>query len=312
MQFPSLKSSFSAIDRFLMAPGDLRMLNVIRPLFGIFLTINLLELWPDRHLFFGAGGFLPDEILGTYAADSWTIGTFVPRSEFGVTCYFLVHFAALATLILGIFPRCSALVVFVLFTGTMNSNLLIFDGEDIMLKLFAFFLIFAPGPKELRKAGLPGQPGATPYPVWPLRLFQFQMCLMFFACAIQKMKGEFWADGTAMYYVFRLYDYYRVPFPEFVTENLMMLKLMSWGVILFELAIPILIWFREIRLPCLILVIAFHLTIEFTMFLLVFHWIMITGWLCFAKWDDGVRIVRWLRRSDSTASEYPLAQPGVS
>lgn len=295
-----------------MAPGDLRILNVIRPLFGIFLTINLLELWPDRHLFFGSGGFLPDDIVETYTSQSWSIKSFLPRSEAGVTCYFLVHFAAIATLILGIFPRCSALAVFVLFSGLMNSNLLIFDGEDTMFRLFAFFFIFAPGPKELRNAGLPGQPGANPYPVWPLRLFQFQVCLMFIACALQKMKGEFWADGTAMYYIFRLYDFYRLPAPDLFTENLMMLKLMTWGVIVFELAAPILIWFKETRIPTLILLICFHLAIELTMNLLMFHWIMITGWLCFATWDDGARILNWFRRRDTPASDCPVAQPGVS
>jgi hypothetical protein len=295
-----------------MAPGDLRILNVIRPLVGILLTINLLGLWPDRYLFFGADGYLPDDIVEMYTTQSWSIKSFVPRSELGINTYFLVHFAALATLILGIYPRCSALVVFILFSGFVNSNTLIFDGEDTMFRLFAFFLIFAPGPKQLRDAGLPGQPGANPYPVWPLRLFQFQMGLMFFACALQKMRGDFWADGTAVYYVFRLYDFYRIPAPALFTENMMIIKLMTWGVIVFELAAPILIWFKETRVPVLLLLIGFHLGVELTMNLFLFHWLMITGWLCFATWDDGVRILSWFRRKDSAASEYPVPQAGVS
>ena len=312
MQFPSLKSGFTAIDRFLMAPGDLRILNVIRVLFGIFLAINLLEMWPDRHLFFGSQGYLPDDILGYFSAPTWRLSSFVPRSELGVTSYFLIHFAALAALILGIYPRCAALVVFVMFSGLVNSNLMIFDGEDTMFRLFAFFMIFVPGPQAIRKAGLPGQPGATPYPVWPLRLFQFQMCLMFFACGLQKMKGEFWADGTAMYYVFRLYDFYRLHVPAFVTENMLILKVMTWGVIVFELAVPILIWFRETRIPCLVLVICFHIAVELTMNLLMFHWIMITGWLCFATWNDGVRLLSLFRRTESSVLDSPVPQPDVS
>lgn len=295
-----------------MAPGDLRILNVIRPLFGIFLTVNLLVLWPDRHLFFGAGGYFPDDILKFYTSNSWTLGTFVPRSELGVTSYYLVLFCALTALILGLFPRCAALIVFVMFSGLTNANPAIFDAEDTMFRLFAFYLIFAPGPKQLREAGLPGQPGATPYPMWPLRLFQFQMCLMFFACAVQKMRGEVWADGTAMYYVFRLYDFYRFPVPEFITENLMILKVLSWSVIALELTVPFLIWFKETRVPMLVLVICFHLATELTMNLMMFHWIMITGWLCFARWDDGVRLLSLFRRNDVTPTEYAIPQPGVS
>ena len=126
------------------------------------------------------------------------------------------------------------------------------------------------------------------------------------------MKGETWADGTAMYYVFRLHDFYKFPLPELITENLMVLKLMTWGVLIFEIMAPILIWFRETRRYTLALLIVFHLGIEITMNLMMFHWVMIAGWLTFATYEDFSLLFGWFRkpRSSTSQDQHPLAQPG--
>jgi len=307
MKSPSLKSCCSAIDRFLLAPGDLRILNVIRPMFGLFLAINLLFLWPDRHLFFGAEGLIPDDIYGEFSNTSWKISTFVPRNVWGVNAYFLALFASLGSLIVGFSPRMSALLVFVLLSGLYNSNTLIFDGEDTMFRLLAFFLIFAPGPLELKQSGLPGEQGSTPYPIWPLRLFQVQMCAMMLACVWQKLRGDVWIDGTAMYYVFRLYDYQRLALPEFFTENLSILKVMTWSVVLLELSAPILIWFKKTRIPTILVLMVFHLMTDLTMNLMMFHWIMITGWMSFVSYHDfSALFSMFSKRDQSEHVEAPL------
>jgi hypothetical protein len=307
MQFLNLKSCSSAIDRFLLAPGDLRILNVVRPMFGIFLAINLLFLWPDRQLFFGAEGLFPDEIYDKFSSASWRMTTFVPRTAWGVDAYFLSLFFFIGSLICGWYPRCSALCVFMLLSGLYNSNTLIFDGEDTVFRLFAFYLIFAPGPQQIKEAGLPGQANSTPYPIWPLRLFQVQMTALMLACVWQKLRGESWLDGTAMYYVFRLHDFQKFPLPEFITENLLILKVMTWSVILFEISAPILIWFKRTQLPAIIALLAFHLMTDLTMNLMMFHWIMITGWMSFVIYDDfsALRGLFW-RQSDAERNEAPL------
>ncbi|MDC0273269.1 HTTM domain-containing protein [Planctomycetaceae bacterium] len=259
---------------------------MIRPLFGMFLAINLLFLWPDRHLFFGAEGLIPDDIYEQLSSSSWKISTFVPRTVWGVDAYFLTLFACLGSLMIGWYPRCSALCVFVLLSGLYNSNTLIFDGEDTVFRLFAFFLIFAPGPDEIKQAGLPGKTDSTPYPIWPLRLFQVQMTAMMLACVWQKLRGEAWLDGTAMYYVTRLDDFQRLPLPELITENLLILKMMTWSVLLLELIAPVLLWFRKTRRATILVLLTFHLTTDLTMNLMMFHWIMMTGWMSFVTYDD--------------------------
>ena len=53
-----------------------------------------------------------------------------------------------------------------------------------------------------------------------------------------------------------------------------------------ELAVPILIWFRETRHSCLLVLLLFHLGNEWTMNLFLFHWVMLCGWLAFLTADD--------------------------
>ncbi|HUG18126.1 MAG TPA: HTTM domain-containing protein [Planctomycetaceae bacterium] len=311
MHTPTLKACTSAIDRFFMSPGDLRILNLIRPLFGTLLLINLLMLWPDRHMFYGPGSTISQEYYESLTRNSWSMFHLLPWSSVSVDLYLGVLIGSLLLLICGIWSRLAALVVFVLLTGLYNGNSMIFDGEDTVFRLFAFFMIFVPGPKSVREtASEQRAETGSAWPVWPLRMFQLQMCLMYYCCALQKMKGEPWTDGTALYYVFRLYDFYRVPMPDFMTENLFFIKLLSWSVIAIELSVPFLIWFKETRLPTLVFVLVFHVILDLSLNLFLFHWIMIAGWLSFASVDD-LRLLRWSYWkkpvSDSTAAQTQYA-----
>ncbi|HSG72161.1 MAG TPA: HTTM domain-containing protein, partial [Planctomycetaceae bacterium] len=191
MHTPTLKACTSAIDRFFMSPGDLRILNLIRPLFGMLLLINLLVLWPDRHMFYGPGSTISQEYYESLTRNIWSMFHLLPWSSVSVDLYLGVLIGSLLLLICGIWSRLAALVVFVLLTGLYNGNSMIFDGEDTVFRLFAFFMIFVPGPKSVRATApeMRSEPGSA-WPVWPLRMFQLQMCLMYYCCALQKMKGE--------------------------------------------------------------------------------------------------------------------------
>ena len=309
MKAPTLKVCSSAIDRFFMSPGDLRILNVIRPLFGALLLVNLFVLWQDRHMFYGPGSTASLEFYESLTQDGrWSIFHILPWSATSVDVYFMALMGLLVLLICGVWSRLAAFGVFVLWTGLQNGNSMIFDGEDTMFRMFAFFMIFVPGPKALREAGpVDDSASSNSWPVWPLRMFQLQMCLMYYCCAMQKMRGENWTDGTALYYVFRLYDFYRVPMPEFMTENMAIIKLLSWTVVAFELTVPFLIWFKETRVPTLVTVILFHVILDLSLNLFLFHWIMIAGWLSFASVDDFKLL--WPGRWKKPISSSPDSQP---
>jgi hypothetical protein len=62
----------------------------------------------------------------------------------------------------------------------------------------------------------------TPHlrPAWGLRLLQIQMAIIFLAAGLEKVGDEAWLNGTAMYYVARLDDYFgRFPTPAWLFDN---------------------------------------------------------------------------------------------
>jgi hypothetical protein len=48
-------------------------------------------------------------------------------------------------------------------------------------------------------------------PIWPLRLAQYQIGLMYFAAALWKLFDPAWRDGTALHYVLSFNNFQRVP-----------------------------------------------------------------------------------------------------
>ena len=119
------------------------------------------------------------------------------------------------------------------------------------------------------------------------------MAALLFSSGLVKLGGDAWLGGTALYYVSRLDDFFgRFFVPAWVFDTPLVVALLTWSVLAIELLVPLLIWFRETRRPCLLAVLIFHLANEWTMNLFLFHWLMLCGWMSFLTPDD----FSWLSR----------------
>jgi hypothetical protein len=193
--------------------------------------------------------------------------------------------------------RIQAVCVLVWLTSFHNRNIAIVDGEDTLFRLFAFYLALCPSgwawslDARRRKSDEP-----PPIP-WALRLFQLQICVIYLSSAIEKTSGHDWTSGTALYYVARLDDTFgKLPIPAFPFETLWMIKAMTWSVLALEWALPVFLWVKRTRRLAVVVAIAFHLAIDSTMNLFLFHWLMILGLLSFLDYDELAAPFRRLRR----------------
>src|SRR6185436_18943267 len=203
-------------------------------------------------------------------------------------------------LLVGFASRFSAVSVFVWLVSFQNRNQMILDGEDDILRLISFFLIFMPlaevwsvdawlrGPEE--KLGSDTKPkhayqsASSP---WAVRMLQYVMVSMMLATGLWKLAGEPWRDGTALYYVARIDDLFgRFPVPHYLFDTPWTVRAMTWSVLYVELVIPFLIWIPKARRFSLLVLLAFHLSNEWTMHLFLFHWILLCGWMSFLKRED--------------------------
>jgi hypothetical protein len=207
-------------------------------------------------------------------------------------------------LLVGLLSRVNAACVLVWLLSFHNRNVQILDGEDFVFRLIAIFLVLMPCGAAwsidawivfgLRRWWTGAAP-TTSYlrPAWGLRLLQIQMAVIFFSAGLYKLGTEAWFDGTAIYYVARLDDYFgKFPVPTWLFDTPWTVWLMTWGVVLGELLVPVFVWFRETRRLALLVAVLFHLSNEWTMHLFLFHWIMLVGWISFLQPGD----FAWLRR----------------
>lgn len=294
----------SAADRwhsFFHAPCDARVCALVRITFAALVLINFAVLYPDLDHWFTAGGVLPAEASReTISIHHWSLLWHLPDTPPVIHACFWIAIANTALLGLGLLPRLNALAVFLWLVSFQVRNSQITDGEDDVFKMIAFCLIWMPSghcwsldallrPRWRRTAETPSSI-TDPYaatPGWGLRLLQLEMAFVLLSAGLSKLDGERWLDGTALYYVARLDDYFgRLPIPAWLFDLPWVVALLTWSVVAVELAVPILIWFRETRRACLIVLLIFHLGNEWTMNLFLFHWIMLCGWLAFLSADD--------------------------
>lgn len=286
-----------AVDDFWMQPHDLRTLDVLRRCYGVLLILDISLLWSGRRVFYGVGSYLPAGFAKQVVdPDCWSLFSFAPDLPIVIDAAFLLLAASAVALILGVYPRLAAGIGFFLLVAIDHANVLLMDSEDAVFRLFAFFLIFVPPWDQLRSHVPRRQPTdeTLVFPAWPLRLFQLQVCLIYLCTGLQKSNGPEWLDGTALYYTFRLDDFSRFALPGPLMESSAWIKCLTWAVLLFELTVPWLIWWRRTRWWCLVGALLFHIGTDYSMNLHLFHWIMIVGLLSFVRYEELLVVGRWL------------------
>jgi hypothetical protein len=282
-----------AWNRFFFEPVDLRICAAIRIAFAALLLVNFSLLGPDLFNWFGSAGLIrelpPEEHL---APGSWSVLLWLPQSDAFLAAAYAVALLQAALLLVGLGTRLQALGCFVWLVSFQVRNPMIWDGEDTVFRLLAALLIFMPcGARWSLDAWLARrvwqQAPATTSPAWALKLLQLQMAIIFFDAFFMKLQGAAWQNGTAVYYVARLEEFFpRFPLPHAMFDSLWSIKWLTWGTLVLELTVPLLIWFRETRRFALLLALAFHLSCDYSMHLFLFHWIMLTGWLAFVRPED--------------------------
>lgn len=296
----SLASAWREYHAFLFESIDPRRTAFFRIAFSVLMLLMVLPWLPFVADYFSDAGRFPlTASRQCYDEDTLTVFQFLPNTPpVASTCYALL-LAHILFLGVGFFSRFQAAAVFFWLCSFQHRNPLIWDGEDTVFRLFAFFLALTPcgcawsidAFFQRRKQGVP--PALSPRKAWAFRLIQIETTLIYLSTVLCKLNGTAWLDGTALYYVSRLDDVFgKFYFPEWLLFNLPAIRLMTWSVVAAELFIPIGVWFKETRRMAILTALGLHLGIEWTMHLNFFEWIMALGVLSFANNSD----VLWARR----------------
>lgn len=295
-------------DEFFFRPVDGRFVDAFRIAYAAILFVDCAGYLPFVNVWWGVEGAIPFDVARTLIdPDTLTVFAWLPRGNALLWTCFAIFSAQVTALLVGYKSRFQAVCVYIWLVSFQHRLHLINDGEDTVLRIFGFLLIFMPIGRWLSVDSGLRLTGLVPQsPAWPLRLVQFQTALVVFCAGWEKCLGPLWRDGTAMYYVTRLNDLYgRFPVPDALLNSMPALEAMTWATLAFEIGLPILVWFRPLTLPVVAAAVGFHLTIEYQMNLFLFQWLMIVGWLTFLATADLDPVRRRFPRRGSAISVQP-------
>lgn len=274
-----MKTFRSSFISFWSQGSSRDQLAFFRIVYGCILILDLWMLYPDLISFFGSESFLnlksfdlsDDQIFGIFYL--WIISALALTVGFGFRWFMALHLA-----ILFFFHR---------------ENVHILNNGDILMRVLGIYLFISPANRSFsvdnwiryrkKKAWKPYWAGE----MWPLRLMQIQISLMYLSTFWYKCLGEKWLDGTAVYYATRVESFVYLPIP-FVLDQAWSLKLLTWGTLFIEVFLGICLWIPRLRIWAISLGIALHLSILLSMNILIFQLIAMSSYLLFLDPDSSI------------------------
>jgi hypothetical protein len=185
----------------------------------------------------------------------------------------------------GLWTRVTSFVLYLGLLSLHHRNLLTNSGADTILVILSFLLAMAPSGRaysfdarrEARRRG--GAAAEAIVSIWPLRLIQLQISVVYFMTALLKARGESWSNGTAIHHVLSNGEVRRFTFG--LLENEIAVNVLTLGALVAEFALAFLLWSRAARPVVMALGVSLHLGIMLTVNIPVFGELMMASYFVF-------------------------------
>lgn len=263
----------AAWRRFWFGPMPTAVLEVFQRAVGVIVVSWVASVLPDARTFYLPGGLGIDPGLGP------TLHTILGWSLVGAMLIGGV------LLLLCRAPRAGAVLGFIGLTGLYWMNPFVMSAAEELLRVYLFFLVLAPGRLDARSV-----------PIFPLRLLQLQVSLLYLLSVGWKLAGSMWRNGTVVAYAFQLTDIARFTPPDVVADNTVLMAMATYGAIGTEVAIGMLLWFRRTMRWAVLLGLLLHGLIDATMLVGFFGLTAMAGYCVFMSEESARRIVGRLPR----------------
>jgi predicted DCC family thiol-disulfide oxidoreductase YuxK len=126
---------------------------------------------------------------------------------------------------------------------------------------------------------------------------QIQMAVLFFYSATEKLRGDEWWNGDAIWFVFANIDYYNRVVLDLLASHYWLVNVATYLTVLIEIAFPFLIWQRRTRPYLLAAAIFLHLQFAIFMGMPYFSFVMVMGHMSFVRPEWLTRLGEaWKRR----------------
>jgi hypothetical protein len=308
---PAMLRSWS----WLNDPVPAERLAALRIGIGLVLFFDvLLTYCPFRYDYFGPGSLAePDVFRGHFAGPSWAWsvirwwpGFFTPNMICGI------WLAAALGLTLGIFPRLSAIIAWVMALSVHYYNSYLHNSGDLLRQHLLFFLMLTPCGAAwslMRPRGLPKGISASVYP-WALRLIFLELIIMYFFNGIYKLLfGPQWQSGRVLHHVLHTPGWARwsppMDLPLWLTAGV------TYFVLAWEVFFPVLVLVKSTRFAALAIGASFHLITFFNLEIGPFGLYALCMYLPLLPWERCHRLVAPTPRITNTRRSLEEMAPCV-
>jgi hypothetical protein len=274
------------IHSFLLKETSILPLAIFRMAFGFLMCFSMIRFmyngWIEKC-------YTNPEFHFTYQFFDWI----QPLPENGM--YFIVSLSALSALFigLGLFYRVATIVFFISFTYLEIIEKSWYLNHYYFVSLVAFLLILVPANRFFSiDVKLFKTPKLHSVPYWTILTFKLQLCVVYLFGGIAKLKADWLLDAqplkiwlkakTDVPFIGRLLEYDITPY------------LFSWSGMLYDLAIPFLLFIKKTRPIAYVFVVIFHILTHILFNIGMFPWLMIFGSLVFIthqEWNAILKII---------------------
>ncbi len=277
-------------DGFWFTPRDPLVLDMLRIGLGLALLVTYGVWTPRIGLFFGGAGYF-GEAAQAARDNPWWFQSLLFHLP-GDTWLHILHGLLLlgcAGLALGFQSNVAKFVVWVIHLSYLHANPMPFYGADNIAGNMLFLLLFAPLGRRLSvdawlraRRGLPAPPPSARANAI-LRLIQVQLAILYFFSGFEKLRGDLWWSGDAVWVALNNVEFMRTPeaVRDWLARHYVVINALSYGTVVLECAYPFLIWKRAWRPWILASAVLMHLGVAVMMGLWYFSGLMMLFNLAF-------------------------------
>jgi hypothetical protein len=286
-------------DKFWFSESSPLTLAVYRIFLGLIVFLDLLALAPDLYNFYGVHGWLRTQsVFNWTGVDGLSIFHLCPENDTFLAIMHGILILTALSLMVGFKSRLCCLLLYLGLNSYYHRDPFLLNSGDSYMRITLFFMVFAASGRALsvdkwladkkEKTDDPSGPAFDNYKsvsIWPLRILQLELWLVYCHTFYKKFYGESWYDGTAIYYSSRVEDLQRFPLP-FVFDQMWTINFLTYSTLALELALFTLICIKETRYWVIGLAVIFHLTIDYHMNIPFFEYLMIVSYILFVVPKD--------------------------
>jgi len=277
----------------------------------VLLVDVVVQYLPHYADYFGVGSLGSPEVFAGRNSGHWHWSLLRGLEDSRLFGPILLLWAAAAVLLLvGWHSRLAALVAWVLSVSILNLNYGLHNSGDRIRSIVLFYLMLTPCGAVWslhsflrgRALGLRGQKSSSLTPdscpltptfvsPWALRLLFIQMALIYFFNGVYKIVGPDWRSGEVLFSILGNVQWARWSFAD-LPVPFVVTKLLTWGILAWELGFPVLVIVKPLRTLTLLLGVVLHLGLAFTLDLGLFSFYMLCMYLPLIPWE------RWTKPKD--------------